>query len=211
MIINDSDPLDNRKHVHHFGRCLVENDKDDALKFIFIPKNASSFTRNLLINNNFKLSNYQKSKNFDSPTIVTLRDPYDRWITGALEYLVRKFPDPVPFFDDETWLYDNIEVDPHTARQTKFLHNLNTDNITFFYLDKDYNKNLHHFLEQNLDNIIWTQNLWRNSSDESSIKKKIRPMLVEKIKQGCYQRLMTYLAPDYELINSINFYRANGA
>jgi hypothetical protein len=204
MIINDPDFHTQVSFTWHLGDCYSK--PSDQLLYVHIPKNASSFTRGKLTDMGFELLNYHLEQKYTNPVLAVLRDPFERWITGALEYLTRQFKDPVGVINSKEILFEQFEVDEHTARQTKFLHGLDTNNITFLKCDDNYKNNLVHFFnEKNI--ALSSKPDWRNALVESSVKRKLKPLLLEKINQ---LKLVEYLEPDYKLIKSIEFYAPSG-
>lgn len=200
MIISDPDFATQVPFSWHLGACYSK--PGDQLLYVHIPKNASSFTRGKLTDVGFELLNYHSEQKYTNPVVAVLRDPLERWITGALEYLVKQFTDPEEAVNSKEFLFAQFEVDEHTARQTKFLHGLDTNNITFLKCDINYKNNLVHFLNKN--NIALSNKLsWYNALTESPIKQKLKPLLLEKINQ---EKLVEYLQPDYKLIESVEFY-----
>jgi hypothetical protein len=200
MIISDPDFATQVPFSWHLGACYSK--PGDQLLYVHIPKNASSFTRDKLTDVGFELLNYHHAQKYTNPVVTVLRDPIERWITGALEYLVKQNIDTVESINNNDMLFTQFEVDEHTARQTKFLHGLDTDNITFLKCDRNYKNNLVNFFNKN--NITLSSKLgWRNASTESPVKQKLKPLLLEKINQA---KLVEYLQPDYKLIESVEFY-----
>jgi hypothetical protein len=126
----------------------------------------------------------------------------ERWFSGALEYLVTQFADPVEVINSKEVLFEQFELDEHTARQTKFLHGLDTNNITFLKCDKNYENNLVRFFSKN-NIVLSSEPVWRNKSTELPVKQKLKPLLLEKINQA---KLVEYLQPDYKLFESVEFY-----
>jgi hypothetical protein len=200
MIISDPDFATQVPFSWHLGACYGR--PGDQLLYVHIPKNASTFTRDKLIDLGFETLNYHHEQKYANPVIAVLRDPFERWISGAVEYLVRQNIDPIEYINTEEVAFEHFEVDEHTARQTKFLHGLDTNNITFLKCDRNYKKNLFHFFNKN--NIVLNSKIgWRNASILSPVKQKLKPLLLKKINQT---KLIEYLQPDYKLIESVEFY-----
>jgi len=200
VIISDPDFATPVSYAWHFGACYIR--PGDQLLYMHIPKNASSFTSEKLTTVGFELLNCYNEQKYTNPIMVVLRDPMERWFSGVLEYLVKQFADPVEVVNSKEVLFEKFELDEHTARQTKFLHGLDTNNITFLKCDKNYGNNLVHFFNKN--NIALSSEPGvRNKSTESPVKQKLKPLLLEKINQA---KLVEYLQPDYKLFESVEFY-----
>ena len=98
---------DNGIYYHSPNGCTVINNA----AIIWIPKNASSLLREV------DKTYYDYSKVKVNEYWAILRDPYQRWKSGACEFLLR-YPEHSEYF------YDNIskiEFDAHTAPQLRFL------------------------------------------------------------------------------------------
>lgn len=206
MIISDPDFATQVPFSWHLGACYSKPGDTEGLTYVHIPKNASSFTRDKVTNAGFELGNYHNERKYRNPVIAILRDPVDRWISGALEYLVKQFPDPAVTLNNEKFVFTKFEYDEHTARQTKFLHGLDTDNITFFRCDVNYKNNLFEFFKNSHSIVLDSKYSWRNATHESPVKRELKPLLIEKINQGYRDSLNEYLQPDYKLIESVKFY-----
>ena len=124
---------------HTIGTCTVRD--NDA--FLMIPKNASTSYTSLGRIGNTE-NNTIKLKNF----IVTLRDPFSRWISGVSEYYVRHEFEYDRIEDLERVL-DKIELDEHTVPQIRFFEHLLDKKNTEFYL-----------LENGLDKVNKKYCLW---------------------------------------------------
>jgi len=204
MIIHDPDIDVPVAFSWHYGQCYKH---PSGLAYIHIPKNASSFTRETLIKSEFTLDNY-KNTHCDL-VMAVLRDPYERWITGAVEFITRtysnkKVSEIVNMINAGELIFDQFEFDEHTARQTKFLHGLDTGNITFFRCDQNYTNNLNEFLKTKHNIVIDFKKSWRNRSKDSADKELVKSVVIKKIN---HTALNEYLKLDYDLINSATFYQ----
>jgi len=200
MIISDPDFAMPVPFSWHLGACYGK--PGDQLLYVHIPKNASSSTRERLTDVGFESLNYHDTQKYTNPVVTVLRDPIKRWISGALEYLTLHYPDPIEYVNDTSVVFDQFELDEHTARQTKFLHELDTKNITFLRYNKRFENSLVHFF--NKQNIQLNLELgWTHASIDSPLKQKLKLLLLEKINQT---KLVEYLQPDYNLIESVKFY-----
>ena len=124
---------------HTIGTCAVR----DSNGFLMIPKNAStSYTSLGHIDNTGNQT--IAWKNF----IVTLRDPFTRWLSGVSEFYIRN-ESQFPQMKDLERAVHKIELDEHTVPQIRFFEHLLDNNQTEFYL-----------LENGLDIVNNKYNLW---------------------------------------------------
>lgn len=131
--ININNVWSNRGHTLNEGMISP----DGRYFYLNIPKNSSSFVKKQLEGLGWIYSTL-----LDHPgatTIVVLRDPLDRWISGAVEYLFMYHLNAIdrvcePFHYDFNPLYgehlglsllfDRITFDDHTERQCVFLKDI---------------------------------------------------------------------------------------
>lgn len=189
---------------HEFGLCLT----NQRVKYVNIPKCASSWTKQVLLRSNmFRWANY-----YDDPeakvnhSLIVLRDPVDRWLSGVCEYFAVHLPNinttqfNSAFYD---LLIDQTTVDDHTEKQVYFIDGIDFSNCTFFKCDNTYSELLHsRFKDANwfmLDPVHVT------SADplRSKFKKIFQPLL-ENSKY--INHIKHHYKEDYDLIQSIQFY-----
>jgi hypothetical protein len=203
--------------------------------YIPIDKNASSRIKNELFTNNWKLVEDigMGIKPFESNTFfklarkfAVLRDPYDRWLTGFTTFV--SYQDPkffnLPLHDllkSAHWhitlhmLFENrsdLEFDWHTKPQYRyfFIPGESTPNIddlediSFFRYDVDLTLKLQKwFKSMGLENMF-NIDYYENKRSKSNL---IYNNLVNFLNEHPHykEKLMTWLQPDYEFVNSIKF------
>lgn len=178
-----------------------------------IPKNASTFLTNLLVNNGWKYASVDDAgiTNY----IVILRDPAERWVSGFATYAASWILGPGYGSDNfkedlndlsERVIFDQIVFDDHTTPQVQFIQQLNSNiPVTYFAANLDLVRNLEHFLNTKLEhNSTIDSNATDNNYDTKQIATTMDFILQENPKYkasvvGRYQE-------DYNLIRSINFY-----
>jgi hypothetical protein len=199
----------------------------DKKYFIFkIAKNASTFLSQNLLLLNWEIANYKDYKESNVKTIVILREPISRWVSGISEYLyiyhyeaIKSIVDPLifecfPLLGEKLGLsiiLREIIFDDHTERQCSFLENVNINETIWIKFDKDLNKNLS-FL---LDSIGIKNNLLNadrvNSKEklnyDALLKKKLQELFthivsIEKFKVHLEEKMWC----DIELYNKVKFY-----
>jgi hypothetical protein len=181
--------------------------------YLNIPKNASTYTTNLLLANGWEHST--ASYGNITGAIVILRDPVERWISGFATYAASWLLGPNygsdHFRDDyndltERVIFDNLVFDDHTTEQVKYVNQLDQDiPITYFKLNYELVMNLEKFLQGSLGlNNPINANVSEDNYDTRMIAKHMRyrieqdPVLRAKI-------IERYKA-DYDLIKSANYY-----
>lgn len=194
---------------HVFGECMSSPNTD--LMYIYIPKNASSWTKPNLLDWNWEFYNYHNDNLFHKHSIIVLRDPIERWLSGIAEYFFLKHRNFDTAFTNRTMLdliFDRIAFDDHTEKQILFLQNLNLGNATFFYCDIDYRQKFSHFLEKNgMTNRYYNyqfQHVTANDPIRSKFQKYFSDIITNNSKY--LQKLQWYFSKDYQLINSTKFY-----
>jgi hypothetical protein len=114
--------------------------------YINIPKNASSWMKNNFGGwfYNFRTNKFDQSvpsevedllKNPNPPTyVIILRDPIERWLSGAAQAFYECPPDDPGFFMNysDNLIFNTIVFDEHTAPQTMFLKNVDLSRVLWF-------------------------------------------------------------------------------
>ena len=201
---------------HDVGQCYSKTVLPDDLIYVNIPKNGSSLTRVKLSDAGYIKYNYHTLQKYNSPAFVVLRDPVERWLSGICEYLnrCRHYLGIFKEFDkNNNALFDlifyKIEFDVHTIPQIQFINGLDTDNITFVWLDDKYKYNFSKFfsITQGVANN-WDASGRPNSTNQSPFKSNILDILKEKLDNNptYLKNIKNYYAQDYSLIQSVNFY-----
>ena len=179
--------------------CLESPDKSTI--FVSIPKNASSFVSDWLVENGWI------SRQIDSTdpkyVALVLRDPVDRWCSGMAQYLQGISVDVTTLNTaTDKILFDVVNgFDDHTWSQHLFYEDIfpNRPRIAFHT-----EKNLQHSLKQyfrlnqpETTNYNYSTNNGNLELVEYFKDKLEDPILLEKVKQA-YRR-------DYELMSGMNF------
>ncbi len=202
--------VDYYKHKGHvFGECLSHADSN--LMYVYIPKNATSWTKPNLKDWGWETFNYHTDDLYHKHAMIVLRDPIERWLSGIGEYmyLYHRTLDAAhlsgSFFD---MVFDRIAFDDHTDRQILFVDRLNFQNCTFFWCDQTYRNSFSTFLAQHNMPNRYANYDYQHTSDSSAARsyfKKIFQTQLEKNSKYMYN-LKQYFAQDYNLIESTQFY-----
>lgn len=124
--------------------------------YINIPKNASSWMKN-----NFGGWSYNfRDNKFDQPVppevqsilqapnpatyVIVLRDPVERWLSGAAQAVYECAPDDPGFFMNwsDSLIFDTVAFDEHTAPQTMFLQGIDLSRVVWFDCTNNLESNL---------------------------------------------------------------------
>ena len=207
MLIN-FDLLSKWSHKDHaFGECMSRADSD--YMYVYIPKNASSWTKPNLRDLSWEFYNYH-TDHLNKRALVVLRDPVDRWVSGMAEYLFlnHRFSS---LMDSDVWdlIFHRITFDDHTERQINFLHGLDTDRCVFIRCDVHYRKNFSAFVSQELHypNRYFNyepQHVSADSPDRLRFKTILE--MVMSANHSYERRIREYFELDYELISQVKFY-----
>ena len=185
--------------------------QESNLMYVYIPKNASSWTKPNLLDWGWEFYNYHTDNLYNKHALVVLRDPINRWLSGIAEYFYLKHRDFDSIQINRHFLdliFDRVAFDDHTESQILFLQNLDLDKCTFFWCDTEYRNNFSHYLKSiNMPNKYYNyeyQHVTENEPVRSKFKKIFKHALENNSKYK--QQLEWYFAKDYKLINSVKFY-----
>lgn len=194
---------------HTFGQSHSKVDLD--LMYVNIPKNASTWTKDILSSLGWEIYNYHLDKNYTKQAMVVLRDPIDRWLTGIAEYLTLYHPSVnvdalTPFSLD--LIFDRVSFDDHTEQQIYFIDRLDLNNCVFFKCDNSYRQNFTNFLSSNGITGDWTTKEYQYSINENFRKVELKNFFEKQISQHprYLNQLKNHFKNDYLLIESVKFY-----
>ncbi len=184
------------------------------LFYFKIPKNASTYLNNILLLNNWEEWNF-----FDDPikieqTLVVIRDPVDRWISGFATYAALHLfgygygsDHFVKDFNDlsKRIVFDQIIFDDHTELQTKYIEQILNYNPVFFRYNENLIKQLNSFLGNNLNtSTSVAENKSENNYDTNQISQFMK-MLLDK-NPDLKSKIINCYKEDYKFICELNFY-----
>jgi hypothetical protein len=202
---------------YHFGRCFV--DLNYQLSYVPIEKNVSRIIQSMVTPLGFKESNFLSSGKTSVNSLVVLRDPALRWISGMVEYLLNVHLSQADKRNNMARhnitvekALEQIVFDKHTCQQYRFLKGL-TGNTQYIWFDQDQPSQLtvslsKYFNQQGFLNEWTPSNNWYNADLFSQQKKELTHLYQGILKQhpDMLQRIKNFYSKDYELINSLKFY-----
>jgi hypothetical protein len=184
---------------------------DTNLMYIYIPKNATSWTKPNLLDWKWENYNYHKDNFYHKTAIIVLRDPVDRWVSGIAEYLYLYHRNlkpgshlPIGILD---LIFDKVSFDDHTERQIYFIEGIDPNKSVFFKCDFDYRRKFSHYLyTQNMPNNYSTYD-FQHVSSEYPERQEWKKFIRHQLENSKYLfQIQQYFKLDYELINQVQFY-----
>jgi hypothetical protein len=126
----------------HQSHPLHENYVNSNLKhhYLHIPVNSSNWGKATFVSAGFN-KNLHNSINSDYTTIVFLRDPIDRWLSGLSTWLTGRLGQYTSLDGIRNnqavldILFTVIRTDEHTEKQQYFLQKLDQANMKFFMVN----------------------------------------------------------------------------
>lgn len=179
-----------------FGLCI----RNFNTIYIPIPKNASSNITDSLLNYNWCHDNFHDNNQLTNLTsIIVLRDPIDRWISGINQYFHLYHPTITTLTQDLFEVIANkIVLDDHTEKQSYFCNGIDLSKTVFFKFRPNLELDLNsYFVDQK---ITFMANKFTNSLS------KIEQQLQQNLNNKITSRLQSVYECDYELISKIKFY-----
>jgi hypothetical protein len=216
------------------GRSILHMGVDNRpYVYVNIPKNASSWLKDQI---DGTLFNYVTDSIPDSTYIIVLRDPIERWISGAAQSFIGCSTEDDYFFLNIGFnaIFDQILFDEHTAPQKAFLKDINFENVVWFRCDENLDTNWNNWAKDKITTATVHNGRWHNEDNPYNVSSKGLtpnqfPSQQDKSKNvaGWTQQRITnvlrehlntcpkhveqlkwYYRKCYKLINSVKFYEA---
>lgn len=157
---------------------------------------------------------------------VVLRDPLERWISGAVSYYIQdneinKFDvnESVKFFDSlikdknylsltaTNYLIEKLSYDFHGLPQVWHLYPVNVKNIDFFWMDNKLGDHLNHYLrDHNVQNNMNNKKI-NESNKNNLVYNFFKNFVLHPDNLKYKQKILLNLSYDYQLQSLINFYK----
>ncbi len=197
----------NKGHV--FGECMSHPSTD--LMYVYIPKNASSWTKPNLKDWNWETYNYHTDNLYYKKSLIVLRDPIERWLSGIAEYMYLYHNSlDIAYFSKNFYdiIFDKIALDDHTEKQVLFIEGLTLSNCTFFLCDENYRINFSAFLKEHGMNNRYHNYEYQHTSESSEERQRFKNIFRNALKNNSkyMKNLKKYFSEDYQLIESVKFY-----
>lgn len=197
-----------KERGHQFGECMSRADSE--LMYVYIPKNATSWTKPNLQDWGWEFYNYHTDGLMHKTALVVLRNPVERWVSGIAEYLYLYHRDidtaqfNTAFYDI---VFDKVAFDDHTERQSYFINGLDRSRCVFFNFDNDYRVKFSKFLtEHNMPNRYYNYEP-QHVSDNDAKRREFKKLFREQLQNSKYlNQIEDYFRQDLQLIESVNFY-----
>ena len=190
---------------HLIGGGMISPDK--KYFYLNIPKNASTFTTNLLKANDWSHWNLA-NQGFEN-VIIVLRNPIDRWVSGIATYLCSYILGEnygsdhfVKDYNEATerLIFDNIVFDDHTTPQTKFIEEI----------PQKFNKIFITPTGDNLVNLLNTalgykltvpDNIFNNSAETNYDIKQISKLIRSRLTLDLRAKITNAYRKDFQLFD----------
>lgn len=199
-----------------------------SVQHIWILKNGTNFVRYHAEQLHWQLKSIPLNKRISRFAI--LRDPYRRWLVGFTQDIkqfiyardtVEERDQLLELFQNNLdWLLeflldrDILFFDTHAHLQIKTLEPIlqvcGQENITFFQMNDRLGYYLNHWLHgEGVTNKFNNGKI--NATDEKNdiLFNKISNFLMDAKNRKRKDKVIEYLQPDYELINSVRFFNGN--
>jgi len=180
-----------------------------------IPKNASTYTLNILRENSWDhvsiVHVITQSKN-PIDTIILLRDPVDRWISGFTTYCVNYILGAdytagqfIKDYNDltERLIFDNLIFDDHTEPQSTFIDQLTNQFNKKFIIITDDRKKLIEDIATITGNKLTVPTVDTNSSEDNQDTKIISDFMRSRVNDALQTKIFDRYYRDYEILQNI--------
>ena len=206
---------DNNKYT--LGTCYAQD--DFSLIWIPIEKNVTKIIRSVLVPNGFNEYNFHELEKYNVPSVIILRDPISRWISGLVEYLLLVYLDATQSLNNmarhnitPTIAFEQIAFDSHTFPQSWFLEGLGPQRDYIWFDDQEkpqFVQTVSKYLSQKGTTNSWRYEDFLDPAKNIVQKQQLTQQYTDLLKNNSdlLQKVKNFYAQDYALINSIEFYK----
>ena len=187
---------------------------DREIFYLNIPKNASTYLTNILKSNEWLHWNILENFAGIKTTIVFIRDPVDRWISGFSTYAALHLfgygygsDHFIADYNDlsKRIIFDQVIFDDHTDHQVKYVKQILDYNPVFFRYNENLIPQINSFLGHDLNtSSIVDANKSESNYDTEQVSKFIKKQITNN--PDLKAQVVQAYKEDYEFINSIEFY-----
>ena len=205
-----------------FGRIHDQN----KFFWIRIPKCANTFIQ-WHTTSMREIDYYADYSKITSPKykgFVVLRDPLERWISGATTFFrtenvkedfnsdesLNFFKDALQFKNFYTSVFidytiDRLSKNYHGLLQVWHLYPVLIQNIDFFYLNNKLGYQLNHCLTSHSVGNTMNNIKMNETGIEDPIYNFINTFVMDPVNAKYKQKILDFLKPDYELLSLLNY------
>jgi hypothetical protein len=207
----------------HYGNVVGYCDPNYQVQNIPILKNGTTFISDTVSKLNWQVKPVPINKKISR--FVILRDPYERWLTGfaedlkmfifsrpsqEVEYLNNLFINNIDWFFDFLIDRDILYFDTHAQLQINqldwIIDSVGLDAITFIKMTDKLGQTLNDWLHgEGCKNNFNNAKVNARDKKNDVIYKKIVTYFFDGRNVKRKNKVLEYLAPDYELFNSVRF------
>jgi hypothetical protein len=187
----------------HFLWVPIDPTNADQSCYVYVPitKCASTYLGNLLPAPKFSSRLWQTNDAIQLPDrgntwwFVVLRDPWERWVSGATHWLThcKEWQEKIEH------VIDIMEMDVHTCPQAQFLTDTDPDRTVYMAYRTDIGT--HPWFH----NKGWRLHTVPQERYNTTERTDIRDQLLSRLDQQKISRIREYYQEDYELIRTARF------
>ena len=202
--------IDLAKRGHTLGGGMIAPDR--KYFYLKIPKNASTFTNNVLADNQWEFWNIEDG--MFTEAILILRDPVERWISGITTYInlwiLYNDYNSDQFINDynklvERFIFDTVIFDDHTMTQTFFINNI-PENIIKHYVWANRNTLVDSISNISGHRLAVKENTFDNRKELTPGNNQIAEFIKSKLTPGLLSKIQETYKEDYNLIDSVKIH-----
>jgi len=202
--------IDLVKRGHTLGSGMIVPDR--KYFYLKIPKNASTFTNNVLADNQWEFWNIEDG--MFTEAILILRDPVERWISGITTYInlwiLYNDYNSDQFINDynklvERFIFDTVIFDDHTMPQTFFINNI-PENIIKHYVWANRNTLVDSISNISGHRLAVKENTFDNRKELTPGNNQIAEFIKSKLTPGLLSKIQETYKEDYNLIDSVKIH-----
>ena len=178
-------------------------------QYLHIPVCASCWGKTVFGATGFKTNN---TLNQNYTTVIFLRDPIDRWLSGISTWLTYRLPQHTSLLsvrDNSALLdvlFDTVRQDDHTERQLFFLQNVDINRAKFFFINDTFNESVNKYFVQNFSTDISNYPKENQTSLEGGKlipKQYFRSVLESNTRY--LDRVLQFFENDYQFLQKVSF------
>jgi hypothetical protein len=195
-----------------FGTCYAQ--EHFSVMYVPIEKNVTKVIRSMLATKEFKEYNFYELEKFTVPSVIILRDPIERWVTGLVEFLLIKSKSNLKHLEQRKitslTIFKKIVFDVHTFPQTWFFRGLGPQ-CEFIWFDENHKPEFIETVSKKF-NQHGIENTWNSVEYPYDAMSEQRYELIQFYKNvlkddpNLLEKIKNFYAEDYKLINSVKFY-----